>query len=62
MNKTAKGKSHPKNKNHPWKKHNPNLFKRAHREAIDRYTFDGITESLKKKVGKDNRGAHLKPC
>jgi hypothetical protein len=45
----------PKRNKHPWKTHQPELFK-SHFEDIDAYDQERFTVILKKKVKKDGRG------
>lgn len=48
-------------KNHPYKRHCPNLFKST-TEAIDRYIREGYAERSIKSMKKSGLGPVMKPC
>lgn len=49
-------------KGHPWGNHCPDLFKNHHNESIYGYMAESINKRIKHKMGKDERGQHVKPC
>lgn len=53
----------PKASKHPWKKHNPGIFKKKSYDCIVPYLYDRTTEIIKRRMRKQEyAGARVKQC